>query len=712
MAAFEPSDSLRDRTFLGLLAAQFLAAFNDQAIHASAMFFAINTKTLNEAQAINLMPILFYAPWALFCTAAGYFADRYSKRTSLVFWKVAEVGITLLALAGFWLGRNGSPAGPWLVLAAVFLMGTHSAFFVPAKYGAMPEILRSDLLSRGNGLLESLSFLGVILGTVAGGVLSEAFGGQEYCIGVLLVGLAVLGVFASLLIRRMPAANPTRSFPPYLYKPLWQNIPALLRSRPLAFAVVGIAFFTFLVAYMRATVYMHGETQVHRWGEAKTSLVVGMVALGIGIGSPLVGFLSGRKIELGLVPIGAVGMVVATLVAAAYLGRLTTLVVCITAIGFFTGFYLVPLFTLLQYRAPKTSKGDAVATSNFINVTGAIAASALLFVLELAAQKTGVTPELPQREEVQGVLRRVSYTHGRPSRVSINVDDVRRVFRADEEGPEPVVIEVDEDDLIDALSPGVKRGDRVVVTRYQLGDVTHHRVRRATEPQRPVYNNSGLPRLLFAGAGLMTLLTLLLLWRLLPGLFLRTFLWLHSLRSFRLELAGMSRLPGDSPVILATDAEDAEACLRILAATDRATRFLMPGPEQAGGAPRWLVRWAAWSGLGQWEDSETLAARASRALERGEVVALPLGDGKVSEAAERLLERLTRERSIAVLPVVEKTVPASAPWRRPLAWVVAGELLPAGTTADRVRKELQRLGNDLRRPAVGHAAWATLSGVH
>src|SRR5262245_60015945 len=203
------SDTLVNRTYAGLLAAQFLAAFNDQAIHAAAMFFAINTQTLNEKFAITLMPILFYAPWALFCTLAGYLADRYSKRRSLVFWKAAEIGITGVALSGFWLGSGPlkSAAGPYLVLATVFLMGLHSAFFVPAKYGLMPEVLPPELLSRGNGLLESLSFLAVILGTVTGGILSSEgfFKGREYYIGLVLVGLAVTGALASLLIRPVPA---------------------------------------------------------------------------------------------------------------------------------------------------------------------------------------------------------------------------------------------------------------------------------------------------------------------------------------------------------------------------------------------------------------------------------------------------------------------------------------------------------------------------
>ena len=94
MASFQPADKLWSRTFVGLLAAQFLAAFNDQAINASAMFFAIKTGAMGEKEAISLMMVLYYAPWAIFCTIAGWLADRYSKRDALVLWKVIEVGIT------------------------------------------------------------------------------------------------------------------------------------------------------------------------------------------------------------------------------------------------------------------------------------------------------------------------------------------------------------------------------------------------------------------------------------------------------------------------------------------------------------------------------------------------------------------------------------------------------------------------------------------
>jgi MFS family permease len=523
---------LTSRTFIGLLIAQFFAAFNDQALHASAMFYAINTHTLTERDAISLMPILFYAPWAIFCTAAGYFADKYSKRESLVFWKVAEVGITGVALVGFWLGSNGNSVGPWLVLAMVAGMGTHSAFFVPAKYGIMPEILAPDQLSRGNGILESLSFLAVILGTVCGGVLSFLFLRNEKVIGFILLGLALVGAAASLLICRVPAANPTRQFPRYLYGPLWDNIKTLVGTKSLRTALIGIAFFTFVVAFMRASVYMLGEAQNPRWDELKTSVVVGCVALGIGLGSPLAGWLSGHHIELRLVAFGAVGMILSCLAAALFIGYVPGLVVCIALIGFFTGFYIVPLFTLLQYKSPKTSKGEMIATSNFVNVTGAIVASLLFFVVVFTAQRTGLTPEVKDRDEVAaGALVDLQLYRGRPVYFEVEVGDGRgstevMKFGRPAREAQPLTLrglarrlfgirrqqDPAANTIIDADKP-VERGSPVVVTKYVLADVTHYDIRPSGSPLDPDYDQRTLPRFLFVGAAGMTLLTLLVLWR-------------------------------------------------------------------------------------------------------------------------------------------------------------------------------------------------------
>ena len=581
--AHAPAPTLATRTYVGLLAAQFLAAFNDQAIHAAAMFFAINPHTLSEAQAISLMPILFYAPWALFCTLAGYLADRYSKRGTLVFWKVAEVGICGLALLGFWLGTDGGHphAGAWVVLSTVFLMGTHSAFFVPAKYGVMPEILQPHLLSRGNGILESLSFLAVILGTVSGGVLSFVFLRREANIGLILLVLAVVGALASLLIRRMPAANPTLPFPRYLFGPLVKNLKTLLWSRPLAFAVIGIAFFTFIVAFMRATVYMFGESQNPKWDELKTSVVVGTVALGVGLGSPLAGWLSGRKVELGLIPIGAVGMILGCVLAGLTLGYTPALVGCTILIGVCTGFYLVPLFTLLQYRAPKTSKGDMVASSNFINVTGAILASILFAGVVAVSKAAGFLPAIPTEDRVaEGTLDDVGLLRGRPVSFRVGglavgrpptdeeqrLDLYEHLFGAAEaRSREDVEIE-----------RKVKAGDPVVVSRYTLGERTHYVIRPAADAAHTEYDEQRLPRFLFVGAGVMTLGVLLILWRRVRDLPSRALTLLRSLGGTRYVPEGLVTVPGDGPVALLIESAPPAAVRAIRAAVDRYVAVFEP----------------------------------------------------------------------------------------------------------------------------------------
>ncbi len=705
MSTFQAADNLRSRTFLGLLVAQFLAAFNDQAIHASAMFFAINQQALNEKEAISLMPILFYAPWALFSTLAGYLADRYSKRHSLVFWKVAEIGITAIALLGFWLGTCGDRIGPWIVLSTVFLMGMHSAFFVPAKYGVMPEILQSHMLSRGNGLLESLSFLAIILGTVCGGVLSYYYKGQEWIIGLVLVALAIIGAVASLLIETMPAANPFRAFPAYLYGPLARNIRMLLRSRPLAFAVVGIAFFTFIVAFMRATVYMHGESQLERWSELKTSVVVGMVALGIGIGSPLVGFLSAGKVELGMIPIGALGMTIASVLAAFTLSWLPGLILCIIAMGFFTGFYIVPLFTLLQHRAPKVSKGDSIATSNVINVTGAILASLVFYLMGWAAEGTSFSPRIrPNRSEIfHGVLTEdPEYRHGIPWRIVVG-DKSYEASGEETKDPEEITsIEIRSDQKLDPFKERLKKGDRVVVIPYKKGEkIKHYRVRREDERRSPFYDTHRLPILLFLSAAGMTLFTLFLLWLQLPSLFWRTWLWLRWRGRAKLEVFGINNLPDRGPALLVVGTSNPETCLQVYSATDRTTHFVPPEPSAA--PPRHslngVLNDALWS------------------LQGGQAVELalpvsPLAAADQTEPAEQLYLGLAQGVACPIVPVFTET--RKLPHQLvPRVFIVVGEPLPPRAPVESVRAAIRQLGQEFTQHlATGKPMSESFAGAH
>lgn len=665
--AFQPADSLRNRTFNGLIIAQFLAGFNDQAIHAAAMFYAIHQGILTEAQAISLMPILFYAPWAIFCTLSGYLADRYSKTSALRIWKFAEIVISIFLVAGFWLGTvHHMPLGAWMVLSTVFMMGTHAAFFAPAKYGAMPEILQPHILSRGNGVLESTTFLAAILGTVTGGLLSSdlMFKGNEVWIGVILLALSAVGAAASMMIATLPPGNPTRLFPYNLFKPLWDNLRVLFRAKPLALSVLGIAFFIFMVAYMRSTMYMHGQTRNPPWNEFYTSIIVASVALGVGIGSPLAGFLSGGKIELGLVPLGCVGMMAASVLAGVEIEHTGLLVAALVTIGFFSGFYMVPLYTMLQHRAPKASKGDLVATSNFINVTGAISASILFFLLVQAGRLTGITPELQQHDRVvEGKLVDIEHDkHGHVSEIRIRTkDNVEKTFVSSRDEAERlnlsallqqfdeddvIPIELAEDGFLSIFGSGVAVDSDVIVSGYEVRGKKRWQLRLASQPLGRVFDNEVLPRYLFLGAALMTLGILVLLVRKLPDFFVRTFFWLHSLRRWKLKAVGMQNLPTHGPVLLATNADRLESALQLVSATDRSTTFILleNGAVSEAGWMRRLAQGSSVTTLAAgkrtqqaWDDAKR---HAQASLRDGNLLALTASGDSENGEAERFLAEL------------------------------------------------------------------------
>lgn len=725
--AHQPADTLRNRSFVGLIIAQFLAGFNDQFIHAAAMFYAIRTEILNEAQAISLMPILFYAPWAIFCTVAGFCADRFSKRWGLVIWKLAEIGIAVIALSGFYIFYAfNSPIGPWLVMATVFLMGTHAAFFAPAKYGAMPEILQPHVLSKGNGILESTTFLAAIFGTVAGGLLSHVFRGQEYMIGWVLLGLALLGAVFSLLIDYLPPANPTRLFPTNLFKPLWNNLGVLFRSRPLALAVLGIAFFIFMVAYMRATMYMHGETRNPKWDEFKTSLVVATVALGVGLGSPLAGFLSGGKIELGLVPLGCIGMIIGALFAGFAINVTPVLITGLIIIGFFSGFYMVPLYTLLQHRAPKASKGDLVATSNFINVTGAMAASLLFFILVQAGRGLGITPEVKQQDHIaQGTLDEIKKDDAdHPVLVVIRTKDGDDVtFRAksvhgdiptDDENvfldrvfeQLPEYLETIEFDDATFEIGGLRKGEEVIVSSYEMlrrvegvatpQPVRFYKIRQASKPLSPVYNNERLPFYLFLGAGGMTLLILILLVRKLPDFFVRTVFWARSLGRYRIKVFGMHNLPTSGPVILATNCDDLDSSLEVLAATDRHTHFILlekPDEQTKERLLRYLARRSGFTMVPAGRDDQSLwtaaVTHANQALKQHDLVAVTM-DGDTVNGEDRFLSQIPWQ-SAPVLPVFCGPLGVERRIR-----VVFGNVLQPEADFAQIRQSIRDLGQQIR----------------
>jgi MFS family permease len=730
---YQPAENLTNRTFVGLIIAQFLAGFNDQAIHAAAMFYAIHTvHVLSEADAITLMPILFYSPWAIFCTLAGYFADRYSKTFTLRFWKVSEIVISLCLIVGFYLGSHAEMpvAGGWIVMSSVFMMGMHAAFFAPAKYGAMPEILRPHILSRGNGILESTTFLASILGAVSGGLLYNIFRDNPVVIGVILLVLSIIGAAASFLITWLPSASPDKLFPVNLFKPLIDNLRVMFRSRPLGLAMLGIAFFIFMVSYMRAAVYMHGETRNPRWDEQYTSLIVATVALGVGLGSPLAGYLSGGKVELGLVPLGCLGMIFALLISGAAIEHTPLLVVALIIIGFFSGFYMVPLYTLLQQRAPKKSKGELVATSNFVNVTGAIAASILFNVLVQLGRLTNVTPEIDVKDDVAvgkiGDIKYVAHKHGKIESVIVETKDGQvEFFAKSKKGDDAVRREQEErdglrewladlgvgelrddrilnfqDNFFDVLSEKLKKDDSVRVSKYQQRDVWHYNIRLEGQPLKKIYDNEILPRYLFIGAALMTTGILILLCRKLPDFFVRAVFWFKTLGKFRLRAVGMVNLPTEGPVILVTNCQDMQSALQMVSATDRTTKVILVEEAAAihdGALLRTLACRANLILVRPEQNVESVWPDAVTTLRGGHLLAVSLAHAEHAADIAALLHKLRAEVHAPVLPVFCGSIDDAAPRVTPRVRVVFGELMDGDWTLEKGTKAITDLGDWIRQ---------------
>ncbi|MEI2723664.1 MAG: MFS transporter [Verrucomicrobiota bacterium] len=369
------------RGFWFLFFTQFQGAFSDNVYRTLAMFliigmalphFAGDSRELRMA----LVGALFALPFILFSMAGGYLADRYSKRTIAIGVKVFEVFIMLLITAGL-VGQSAP-----ILLAGVFLMGTHSAFFGPSKYGLLPELLPEKKLSWGNGLLELGTFLAIVLGTIGGGWLFEFFTGSQMWAGVILVGLAVGGLITSFGISRVPAADPAKQWRVNFLADLWWQMRTIRRDRVLALAVFGNTYFFFLGALIQQyTIYAYGKDLLHLSEGQITSYLMPAIALGIGVGSFAAGYLSGNKIEYGLIPLGSLGMTVFGAFLAQPGRGLAGVIVALVLYGFFAGFFIVPIAALIQHRPDHKEKGAVIAASNLLSFVGIFIAAGVFYLL-------------------------------------------------------------------------------------------------------------------------------------------------------------------------------------------------------------------------------------------------------------------------------------------------------------------------------------------
>jgi len=399
---------LRQRRFLPYFSVQALGAFNDnvyrQAIIGMLVYMAVDSTRLTLYS--NLAPALFILPYFLFSALAGQIAEKLEKQKLIVMTTLMEIAIMSVAAIGFL--TQSMP----VLLTALFLTGTQSTLFGPVKYSILPSVLKPEELTGGNGLVEMGTSISILLGMLYGGLIFQLAGENGYLIAAIsVVGLALAGQILAWRIPKVDAGMPQLRLRWNLLAES-MSILRLTRKQPaVRNAVLGVSWFWFVGTLL--TAQLPAYAGLHLGAGTLYLLALGLFSVGVGAGSLLCEKLSGRIVEIGLVPLGAFG--ISAFLLDLYFARPQTvmdtglslaefvrtagnwrIIVDLTAIGVFVGIFVVPLFALIQSRTPKTELARVIAGLNIQNSLFIVLAAVVGIVLQLdGVNVAGVRIPLP-----------------------------------------------------------------------------------------------------------------------------------------------------------------------------------------------------------------------------------------------------------------------------------------------------------------------------
>lgn len=394
---------LKERRFAPYFLTQFLGAFNDN-VYKNALiiliaFQAAHASVNNSHILVNLSAGLFILPFFLFSASAGQLADKYEKSMLIQRIKLLEIVIMLLAAVGFYL-QNIT-----LLMFVLFLMGMQSTLFGPIKYAILPQHLQRDELMGGNGVVEMGTFLAILLGTITGGILIALEYGT-IIVSITVIIIAIVGYLASRFIPTALPAAPELKFNRNPLSETWHILKIITYDRYIFLSILAVSWFWFYGALYLAQFPTYTRL-VLGGDETVVTVLLTMFSLGVGLGSLLCDRLSGHKVEIGLVPFGAIGITLFSLdlslaasmpaqdynsfyTAGEFLQHFSSWRVMfdILFIGMFGGFYIVPLYAYIQQRGDSKRLSRIIAGNNIINalfmVSSAILAIILLSVLKFS----------------------------------------------------------------------------------------------------------------------------------------------------------------------------------------------------------------------------------------------------------------------------------------------------------------------------------------
>jgi 1-acyl-sn-glycerol-3-phosphate acyltransferase len=396
---------LGKRRFLPFFVTQSLGALNDNLFKQSLILAILYKLSIDGDRGIwvNLCALLFIIPFFLFSALAGQFGEKYPKDQLIRLIKLGEIAIMVVGAIGFAFDHLT------LMLVALFAMGTHSALFGPVKYSILPQTLHDDELVGGNGLVEMGTFLSILAGTIGAGIMLSS---QHYTVIVsgVIISVAVLGYLASRAIPRVAADTPELRLNWNIFSETWATLRLGLNQTPaVSRSVVGNSWFWFVGAIYLTQIPAYAKEWLYG-DETVVTLILTVFSVGIAVGSMLCEKLSGRKVEIGLVPFGSFGLTVFGLLLWWHSGHMPQniqandwlgvlgfsqawwVLLDILGLGVFGGFYIVPLYALIQSRTAENERARVIAANNILNALFMVV-SAVVTILLLSVAKLTI-PEL------------------------------------------------------------------------------------------------------------------------------------------------------------------------------------------------------------------------------------------------------------------------------------------------------------------------------
>jgi len=373
---------LAERRFGPFFGVQFLGAMNDnvfkQALVILLAYQTASFTSLSSDVLQNVAQALFILPFFLFSATAGQLADKYEKSRLITVTVALELGVMLLGAAGLFM--QSLP----LLLAALFLGGAQSTLFGPVKYAILPQQLKESELIGGNALVETGTSIAILAGMIVGGWMVAQPGWGIAGVAILTCALSAGGILLSLLVPRSPAPDPGLAINPNPLQETWRILRFAAGNRTVFLSILGISWFWFYGA-MLLTQFPNLVRNVLHGNEHAVTLLLVVFSIGIGAGSLLCERLSGHKVELGLVPFGSIGMTLfgielgyATSTAAGMDGRI---LIDLFLVGAFGGFYIVPLYALVQSRSEPVRRSRIIAANNVLNAVFIVAAAGVAIAL-------------------------------------------------------------------------------------------------------------------------------------------------------------------------------------------------------------------------------------------------------------------------------------------------------------------------------------------